>query len=118
MSKILKVSVALLFGAISIQAYAQKTISLAPNENKLLTNSALWTLNATCHVQSNKTVRGKIKISVLKNQGTINGKKLSTGQATLVTVKNSSNISVSAEAGAQINLTNLGAEGLQAVCST
>lgn len=100
-----------------MQVYS-KTLSLNPNETKLLTNHSLWTLNATCNVQGMNQAKSKIKIIVLKNTGTINGKNLSTGQGTSVTVKNNSSISVSAEAGTQINLINLGSEALQAVCST
>ena len=61
---------------------------------------------------------GKIKINVIKNNCTVNGKKYKTGQATSVTVNHNSNFSVSAESGTEINLINLGKEELQAVCST
>ena len=118
MTKFLHLSVIILIGFLSSQSHAQKTITLNPNETKLLTNNALWTLNATCTIQGKNQVKSKIRISVLKNKGSVNGKSLSTGQATSVTVKNNSSISVSAESGTQINLINLGAEGLQAVCNT
>lgn len=118
MSKIINLSIVLLIGFLSSQTHAQKTISLSPNETKLLANNSLWTVNATCTIQGTKKTKSTIRISVLKNKGTVNGKNLSTGQATAVTVKNNSNISVSAEAGTQINIINLGSEGLQAVCST
>ncbi len=95
-----------------------KTIKLGPNESKSLTNSSLWTLNATCTIQSNAQGKNKIKIRVLKNGGSVNGKNLASGQATMVTVRNNSSIAVSAEAGTQVNLVNLGDEGLQAVCYT
>lgn len=100
------------------QANAGKTINLSPNETKLLANNALWTLNATCTVQGLHQNKGKIKISVIKNSGVINGKKLSTGQGTLIQVKANSTVSVSAESGTQINLINLGSDELQAICST
>ncbi|WP_044543243.1 hypothetical protein [Legionella pneumophila] len=105
-------------GLLSFPTYAQKTIRLSPNETKTLKNSTLWTLNATCNVQSGTQVNGKIKIIVLKNNGKVNGKSLSTGQGTSITIKNNSSISVSAESGTQINLINLGNQELQAVCST
>ncbi len=118
MTKYLQLSIVLLIGFLCSQAHAQKTIKLSPNETKLLANNTLWTINATCTIQGTKQTRSKIRISVLKNKGSINGKNLSTGHATTVTVKNNSSISVSAEAGTQINLINLGNEGLQAVCNT
>ena len=120
MSKVFNLSIFVLIvflgSLLSSQVYA-KTLNLSANETKLLTNNSLFTLNATCSIQGTSKNK-KIKISVLKNNGTINGKNLSTGQATYVTVKSNSSISVSAESGTQINLTNLSDEGLQAVCST
>jgi uncharacterized protein YpmB len=117
MTKFINLSVFILIGFLSVPADAQKTIKLSPNETKLLSNNTLWTLNATCTIQGKNQTKSKIRISVLKNKGTVNGKNLSTGQATSVTVKNNSSISVSAESGTQINLINLGTDGLQAVCT-
>lgn len=118
MTKYLHLSIVLIIGFLGSQAHAQKTLKLSPNETKLLANNTLWTINATCTIQGTKKTHSKIRISVLKNKGTINGKNLSNGHATTVTVKNNSSIAVSAEAGTQINLINLGNEGLQAVCNT
>ncbi|WP_454780976.1 hypothetical protein [Legionella sp. WA2022007384] len=118
MNKILTLSLFIIFGLFCSQSNAQKTIKLNPNETKLLANNTLWTLNATCVVQCTHQNNGKIKINVIKNSGVINGKKLSTGQGTLIRVKNNSSVSVSAESGTQINLINLGSDELQAVCST
>ena len=118
MAKYINLSIFLLIGFLCSQGHAQKTIKLSPNETKLLTNNTLWTVNATCTIQGSNQTHSKIRISVLKNKGTINGKNVTTGHATMVTVKNNSNISVSAESGTQINLINLGREGLQAVCNT
>lgn len=118
MSKFFTLLICISIGLLSFPTYAQKTIRLSPNETKTLKNSTLWTLNATCNVQSSTQVNGKIKIIVLKNNGKVNGKSLSTGQGTSITIKNNSSISVSAESGTQINLINLGNQELQAVCST
>ncbi|KGP62462.1 hypothetical protein EP47_14435 [Legionella norrlandica] len=116
MSRFFIVLLGFLISFLSFPMYAQKTIRLGPNETKLLKNSSLWTLNATCNIQGNAD--GKIRIIVLKNNGKINGKNLSTGQGTSFKVKNNTSISVSAESGTQINLINLGDQELQAVCST
>lgn len=118
MYKMINLSVIVLIGIFCSSLHAQKTIKLSPNESKLLTNSTMWTLNATCTIQGGSQMNSKIKISVLKNTGSVNGKNLTTGQATFIKVKNNSNISVSAESGTQINLINLGSEGLQALCNT
>ncbi|WP_131794750.1 hypothetical protein [Fluoribacter gormanii] len=117
MNKIMTLSLFIIFGLFCSQSNAQKTIKLSPNETKLLANNTLWTLNARCVVQCTHQNSGKIKINVIKNSGVINGRKLSTGQGTLIRVKNNSSVSVSAESGTQINLINLGSDELQAVCS-
>ncbi len=93
-----------------------KTIKLAPNESKMLANNAPFTLNATCNVHASHPIHSKVKIVVLKNKGSINGKNLATGQGTSLVVGNNSNISVSADSGTQINLINMGTEQLEAVC--
>lgn len=93
-----------------------KTIQLAPNETKMLANNAPFTLTATCNIHAAHPIHSKVKIVVLKNKGSINGKSLSTGQGTSVAVKNNSNIAVSADSGTEINLINLGSEQLEAVC--
>ncbi len=117
MVKILNILILITMGLLSSQVNA-KTLALKSNESKLLTNNSLWTLNATCTIQGTNQTHSKVKISVLKNNGSINGRNLTSGQATFVTVKNNSVISVSAESGTQINLVNLGEEELQAVCYT
>lgn len=115
MTKIIKSL--LLIGSVVLSAQLEaKTLSLAPNETKMLANSAPFTINATCNVHANHPINAKVRIVVLKNQGVINGRNLSSGQGTSVRVKNNSNISVSAEAGTQINLINMGSEHLEAVC--
>lgn len=116
MVKVLNYSLFIFLALLSTQINA-KTIKLAPNETKVLANNAPWTLNATCNVQGDHQIKSKIRIVVLKNKGIINGKNLISGQGTSVTVKNNSNISVSADSGTQINLINMGAEKLEAVCT-
>lgn len=107
----------LMIGSVLLSAQLEaKTINLGPNETKMLANNAPFTLNATCSVHGDRPIKSKIKIVVLKNKGTINGRNLKSGQGTSVTVKNDSSISVSADSGTQINLINLGSERLEAVC--
>lgn len=116
MTRFFLITSIVLIGFFGAQQLDAKTLKLNPNESKVLTNNTLWKLNANCNIQGVHN-KGKVKIVVLKNNGTINGKNLSTGQATSVTVKNNSNISVSAESGTQINLINLSNQGLEAVCA-
>lgn len=100
----------------SSQAYAGKVIKLSSKESKSLTNHGLWTLNATCNIQG-KQAKSKILVSVLENNCKVNGKKLSKGQATAVTVKNNETISVSAEPGTTVSLVNMGSDSVEAVCA-
>ena len=108
-------SVVLVSVMMTSTAYAQQVISLSANESKSLTNHALWTLKATCHIQGGQT-KHHIRISVLENKGQVNGKSLSKGQATLVHVNNADNISVSAEPGTTVHLSNLSNEAVEAIC--
>lgn len=111
------VTAGLVFALISAPVYAQKMIKLSPNESKSLTNTYLWTINATCNIQGSET-KSRILVRVMENEGRVNGKSLSKGQATSVNVKNKDNISVSAEPGAIVTLVNLSNDSVQAVCST
>ncbi|PJD93462.1 MAG: hypothetical protein CK426_08780 [Legionella sp.] len=95
---------------------AAKTIHLNPSETKTLANDLLFTLNATCNVHSLPAKRSKIRIVMVKNKGVVNGHSLTSGQASSLMVTNNSSISVSADSGSQIHLTNLSADQLEAVC--
>jgi len=106
-----------IIGFFSSQLYAAKVIKLNPNESKQLTNNYLWTLNATCNIQGSGQSKNRIRVSILKNKGTVNGRNLSTGQGTSVTVRNNQSISVSAEPGTKVNLINIGTDSVQAVCT-
>jgi hypothetical protein len=101
---------------MSSYAYAGKVIKLSSKESKSLTNHTLWTLNATCNIQG-KQSKSKILVSVIENNCKVNGKTLSKGQATSVTVKNNESISVSAEPGTTVNLINMGTDSVEAVCA-
>ncbi len=118
MFKFLNLIFFVVISLLSNSVYAQKTIMLSANEAKSLANPVPWTVKATCNIHGTEKTHSKIRIVVLKNHGVVNGKNLSSGQGTSVTVKNHSNISVSAEAGTEINLINLSSEGLQAVCNS
>lgn len=101
----------------SSNAYAQQlSLNLAPNGSKVMTNHFIWKLNATCTVKTK--AQNKIRVSVLDNKGTVNGRNLAIGQATSVVVHNHDNISVSAEPGTTVTLENMSDDPIQAVCST
>lgn len=102
---------------LSTQAYGHSmTVNLAPNESKTISNHYLWTLNANCKIQANQAAK-KILIRVVKQNGTVNGRILKTGQTTSVTVKNEDHLFVTADAGAEVNLQNLSHDAIKANCS-
>lgn len=102
---------------ITFQVQAQQvSLNLMPKASKLITNHYAWTLNANCTIQAQQN--NKIRVSVLQNKGTVNGRNLSKGQATSLTVHNNQSISVSAEPGARVNLRNMGSAPIHASCST
>ena len=107
----------ILIGCLATSAHA-KSVTLNPHETKPFANNTVFVINAQCTVRSTKQCANKIKISVLKNKGVINGKNVSTGHTTTVSVKNNATMNVSADSGMEINLTNLNDVALQVVCNT
>jgi hypothetical protein len=107
----------ILVGFLSSQVHA-KSITLSPHETKPFANNTLFVINAQCIVRSTNQCANKIKISVLKSKGVINGKNVSTGHVTTVSLKNDATMHVSADSGMEINLTNLSDVALQVICST
>ena len=117
MTKILAVFTFVLIVLLCSKIYAFP-ISLSPQETKQFTNTYSRPINATCTVQADDNTKNKIKISVLRNNGSVNGRNLSSGQSTSITVRNNESLTVRADVGTQINLINLGNQGVEAVCST
>ena len=103
---------------LSSQLYAQQvSLNLMPKVSKVVTNHYGWTLLANCTIHATQP-KSKIVVSVLRNNGSVNGRNLTNGHATSVVVRNNDNISVSAEPGATVNILNLGTDSVQATCST
>ena len=119
MFKSLGIAIATCLFLLSTQVADAQTISLtlAANESKSITNHYMWTLNSTCSIQTDGAGK-KIRVNVVKNQGKVNGKNLTTGQSTSVTVHNKDNLVVSADPGTMITLRNSGIESVEATCST
>ena len=103
--------------AMSSNVHAQHmNVNLAANASKVITNHTLWTLNATCTIQTK--AQHKIVVSVLDHNGIINGHNLRIGQVMSVVVHDHDSIAVSAEAGTRVTLQNMGTDPIQASCST
>lgn len=92
-------------------------LELAPKEHKVISNGTLWTIHATCQIQTSATKK-TIQVGGLKSTSQVNGKSLSEGETTSMTVYDQKTIEVTAEPGAQVSITNMGADSVVAVCST
>ncbi|MDP3562064.1 MAG: hypothetical protein Q8R83_07805 [Legionellaceae bacterium] len=118
MIKTLGMSMLACIALVPFQANAQTmNLKLAPNQSKTISNSYMWTINATCTIQTNDSKKTLV-VNALKNNSQVNGKHLSSGQKTSVTVHNNDNISVSAEPGAQVTIFNSSVDSVVASCST
>ncbi len=105
--------------AILIQpARAQSMdITLAPHGSKMIENHFSFSLDANCVVHAQKSGKNKIRLSVLKNNGAVNGRKLDKGQSTSVVIQGQKSLTVHAEPGSKVNIQNLSNSSLEATCS-
>jgi len=92
-------------------------LKLAPKQSKVIANNYMWTINATCTIQTNDSKK-TILVNAVKNKSQVNGKNLNSGQKTSLSVQNNDSLTVSAEPGAQVTILNLGADEVKASCST
>jgi hypothetical protein len=97
------------------QAY-NVNLALKPKEDKVLSNSSLWTITATCQIKSSANKK-TIKIRGNKDGSRVNGKTLTAGQATSLTIYAEKTIEVTAEPGAEVTISNMSDEPFIATCS-
>lgn len=110
------VATALMCSASLVHAQ-NMNLDLQPKQDKVLSNSTLWTIHATCQIHGN-TNKKTIKIKGNKDGGQVNGKILGVGKATSLTVYSDKTVQVTAEPGAQVTIINMSNDPVQAVCST
>lgn len=105
--------------AILIQpAKAQSMeLKLAPHGSKLIENNYAFSFDATCTVHADELTKNTIKLHIVENTGTVNGKHLSKGQSTSVVVKGQKELFVHAEPGSKVSIENLSNNPIQATCS-
>lgn len=92
-------------------------LDLKPNQDRVLNNSTLWTIHATCKIHGG-TNKKTIKIKGTTNGSQINGKQIAVGKATSLTMYTDKTVDVIAEPGAQVTISNMSSEPLTAVCSS
>ncbi len=118
MQKIITIMQALILAACFSQPASAATIDmkLEPHHSQGIENSYAFTINATCTITV-KSNHNKIRFNVTKNKGSINGKTLTNGQSTSITVENQDQIIVHAEPDTKVTVYNLGDSTVHANCS-
>lgn len=91
-------------------------LQLNPKQNKVITNTTFWTIHATCQIHSNADST-TLRVNDVKNSSEINGKTLLAGQSTSMVVHDQKTIRVTAEPGAEVMITNLSQDQVDADCS-
>ena len=104
--------------AVLIQPAKAQSIqlNLAPHGSKLIENHYLFALDATCNIQGTEK-SNTVTLHVIEKSGVVNGKHLKKGQSTSVKLKNHDALSVHAEPGSVVNISNLSDDRVLANCS-
>lgn len=123
-----KLSLSLLFVAASLSPVAfsmephaiQQGITLEydlpPNQPQLFINYTFWSIEANCKITGEDESDDLVAEALLK-KGKVNGIPLTQGQMMNVTVHPGDNLLLSADSGAKVKITNLGAHTLKAICT-
>lgn len=100
----------------ALQVGATLEYVLPPNEPQIFSNYMFWTVDADCKITSPD--EGNILYAVaLAKKGKLNDIPWTKGDSLRVTVHNGEILKISAEAGAQVSITNEGASTVIATCS-
>lgn len=118
MIKLSAILVGVTLGCFALQGHGQgMNLQLSPKQDKVIANNTLWTIHATCKIHSD-TNKKTIRVEGVKNTSHVNGKPLTAGHSTSMVVYDQKTIEVSAEPGAEVTITNLSNDSVEAVCST
>ena len=82
-----------------------------------LKNYLFWTISATCILKTQDD-GDEFYARMINYSGKINEVKLSKGENMTVLIHNGDNLRISADAGAEVELTNQGQHTVRATCST
>ena len=118
MTRLCAILTAVAIGCFTSQGHGQgMNLKLNPNQDKVIANNTLWTINATCKIHADSTKK-IIRVDGIKNTSLVNGRSLTAGHSTSLIIYDQKTITVSAEAGAEVTITNLSNDRIEAVCST
>lgn len=88
-----------------------------PNQPLVLTNYMFWTIKANCRITT-EDASNPLYVVGLAKKGEINNIPLAAGQSLHVTVYPTEILRLSADSGAKVEITNIGAHAVKATCST
>jgi hypothetical protein len=90
--------------------------SFPPNSPQVLTNAFFWTLTANCKVIS-EDESNDMYVRMLASTGKVNNMPLKKGDEMSIVVHSNDILSLLANPGAQVELTNLGEHTVKAACT-
>ena len=118
MIRLCAILTAVTISCFTLQGHGQgMNLTLNPNQDKVIANNTPWTINATCKIHADSTKK-TIRVDGIKNTSLVNGRSLTAGHSTSLIINDRKTITVSAEAGAEVTITNLSNGTIEAVCST
>lgn len=89
---------------------------LPPKQPQVLSNPFVWESTAVCVISAG-IEDFDVLFKVTRKKGTLNGKKMSTGETAQLTLHAKDKIKITAAAGAEMELTNLGEKTARAECT-
>lgn len=100
----------------SLQSGVTLEYVLPPNDPQLFSNYTFWPIDANCVINS-KDESNVLFIEALAKKGKVNGEKLSKGESLRITVHHGDHLKLSADAGAQVRITNEGEHTVKTTCT-
>lgn len=93
------------------------TYVLVPHQPEVFSNDWIWTITAKCTIRT-PDQQDALVVKMLNNKGAIDGRQVSKGDQFSFNVVNGQKVEIVAEKGAKVQLTNLGASPISAVCGS
>lgn len=103
------------FSLPAFSSLLSRTYVFEPNTPKAVANPLFWHLDTLCTIQT-KDNSNRLTGQMKKKTGALNGKPLKQGEIGDVIVKNKEILHITADVGAQIEITNKGNNTVIAVC--
>ena len=82
---------------------------------QVMSNPFIWEVKADCIIDA-KVDMFDVSFQVTRKKGTLNGRKMSTGELIILSFSPHDKVKITAQAGAEVILTNLGDSPAYATC--